>query len=71
MLSKQPIQTQQKSCPECGGERILAAGTPTMGVYNAQIKRWFGVPTSPLNALVCVDCGYTVFYARNPSQLRR
>lgn len=66
-LARQP---QPKPCPECGGERIPAKGTPTMAVFNAQVKRLFGVPTSALDALVCTRCGYITFYARNPAQLK-
>jgi len=70
IVSEFVTQLHLTPCPHCGGERVLAVGTPMMSVANRALTTWRGVPRSNLDAVVCTHCGYTILYARNPSKLK-
>jgi hypothetical protein len=67
------INNPIKSCPECGGKRVIAtlqtdtAGGPRFMKYPAN-KLWNN-PTSDILTLVCINCGYASLYAKNPERL--
>ncbi|MBV9689126.1 MAG: hypothetical protein JO202_05375 [Ktedonobacteraceae bacterium] len=63
-----------KPCPECGGERVEAHCTYQLVQVNIPTEklRRYSLPNlghSPVSALVCVNCGYTTFYAQHPDRL--
>jgi predicted nucleic-acid-binding Zn-ribbon protein len=69
-MNELPIQPQLKPCPECGGERLQAECGPGMYLTRSQGKKLFNISMNALIAIVCTQCGYTVFYTANPSRLR-
>lgn len=54
-------------CPECGGERVNASCDYHMNVQVTAEGAFFP-KTSPLQALVCTNCGYTTLYATRPDK---
>ncbi len=61
-------------CPKCAGKRTSAFLTSYGGVQLVQerhgsIDALFGKNRSDLDAIVCINCGYTEFYARKPKNL--
>jgi hypothetical protein len=52
------------ACPECGGPRINAEAYSGMQVVVPGT-----VQSSQLRAVVCVGCGQTTFYAKEPDRL--
>ncbi|MBV9019857.1 MAG: hypothetical protein JOZ71_04015 [Ktedonobacteraceae bacterium] len=61
-------------CPECGGERVEANCTYQLVQVHIPMEklRRYSLPNlghSSVSALVCIDCGYTMFYAQHPRQL--
>lgn len=52
------------ACPECGGPRINAEAYSGMQVVVPGT-----VQSSQLRAVVCVRCGHTTFYAKEPDRL--
>jgi ClpX C4-type zinc finger len=60
-------------CPECQSERVLAKPggnyvrlASTTDTFPGFTGRW-----TDLWAFVCLTCGYTTFYAKNPEHLTR
>lgn len=66
-MSKQISLSLPTPCPECGGERVVAQTTNYMSVYKPGTLARSG---SLLKSLVCITCGYTVFYAVEPAKLK-
>jgi hypothetical protein len=60
---------QPTPCPECGGQRVIAAATQSMRVGRPPgfALGWLG--TSPMWAVVCVNCGMTTLYAKEPHKV--
>lgn len=51
-------------CPECGGPRVTA------DTYSGvQIVASGSHQSSELRALVCIACGHTTFYAKEPERM--
>lgn len=72
----------EKKCPKCGGEEIAEAEATeytsagrtvqTVATYeNPNALMFRGRRESTLHAYVCVQCGYTEFYAQGPGNLRQ
>jgi predicted nucleic-acid-binding Zn-ribbon protein len=60
-----------RPCPECGGARVHAyiASVPgSLSVANVESGGIFP-KFSELRAVVCTNCGYTTFYAKQPEKL--
>jgi len=55
-------------CPECRAERAVAQGMSTMQLTTTNISL---DSTTELWALVCPQCGYTTFYAKDPNKLTK
>jgi predicted nucleic-acid-binding Zn-ribbon protein len=53
----------EQACPKCAGTRVEARPLP-IGVSTR------GGHESPVQAVVCLDCGYIEFYASKPDQLK-
>lgn len=51
-------------CPECGGTRVAADAYSGM-----QLVASGSHESSELRALVCVACGHTTFYAKEPDRM--
>ncbi len=51
-------------CPECGGTRVAADASS-----GVQIVASGSHHSSELRALVCVMCGHTTFYAKEPEHM--
>ncbi len=51
-------------CPECGGARVAADAYSGVQIVASRSKQ-----SSELLALVCVACGHTTFYAKEPSRM--
>jgi hypothetical protein len=51
-------------CPECGGTRVAADAYSGMQLVASGTHR-----SSELRALVCVMCGHTTFYAKEPERM--
>lgn len=51
-------------CPDCGGKRVMSECGPRMHIRITLFS------STSLQALVCVDCGYTKLYAKEPYKLR-
>lgn len=65
-------QPAPSPCPECGTTRIAAEGLNTVRVVRSDVNllsKGSSSNNSELWALVCPNCGYTSFYAKNPSHL--
>lgn len=59
-------------CPQCQTERILAeAGNNVRVVEQHSGLRGAASAHSELWAIVCPNCGYTTFYAKNPDKLAK
>ncbi len=61
---------QPSPCPECHGERFPAAAINSvrltaLGTALPGITGGF----TEMYALVCANCGYTMFYAKDPSHI--
>jgi predicted nucleic-acid-binding Zn-ribbon protein len=69
-MSELSIQPQLNPCSECGGERVQAECGTGMYILNSQKKKLFNLSSNVLTAIVCIHCGYTTLYTRNPSQLK-
>ncbi|HZU66441.1 MAG TPA: hypothetical protein VFA09_04115 [Ktedonobacteraceae bacterium] len=56
------------SCPECGTMRVVAEGISSTRVHKPGSSFVPGIThsDSELWALVCPNCGYTTFYAKEP-----
>lgn len=52
-------------CPECGGQRVVVACDPRMGLEVTMLSYVH------LVAHVCVVCGYATLYAEKPEKLNR
>jgi predicted nucleic-acid-binding Zn-ribbon protein len=52
-----------KKCPKCGSEN-LDRGRIGPGVvgYTSHNQRFLSNPVGPIDAEVCLDCGYTELY---------
>jgi len=60
------------TCPECQSERMLAEAGNNVRVVEHQSGGWEAVSAhSELWAVVCTNCGYTTFYAKNPDKLAK
>lgn len=60
-----PIPTP---CPQCGGARGLAEAAATVRLVRPGTILQ-GRHSSALWAVVCVTCGYTDFYAKEPAEV--
>ena len=76
-MSDQTQRPLPKPCPECGGERTFTKYNKQY--LNREIKLvqpssaygfLMDMNSSPLDALTCLSCGYTTFYAARPDKLR-
>jgi rubredoxin len=52
-------------CPECGGQRVVVACDPRMGLEVTMLSYVH------LVAHVCNVCGYTTFYAEKPEKFQK
>lgn len=57
-------ETRPIACPECGGTRVAADAYSGM-----QIVASGSHESTELRALVCVACGHTTFYAKEPERM--
>ncbi len=57
--------TISKTCPECGGDRMLYNAGPAIVSY-AQNSKFD--PTRPFWTCICTACGNTTFYLREPEK---
>lgn len=65
ILNKSLEETHPTSCPDCGGERRWVEVKPGMYLTNPQSKKIFPSSSIVVDAIVCLNCGYTTFYARD------
>jgi predicted nucleic-acid-binding Zn-ribbon protein len=55
-------------CPQCGGQRVgMGCSADTLLTRG---NRFSGASVTGLKALVCLACGYTMFYAENLSKIQ-
>ena len=52
-------------CPECGGQRVVVACDPRMGLEVTMLS------SVHLWAHVCVICGHSTFYAEQPEKFQK
>lgn len=52
-------------CPECGGQRVMVACDPRMGLEVTMLS------TVHFFAQVCTLCGHSTLYVENPEQFRK
>ncbi len=71
-MNEQTQQPTPKPCPECGGERIHTKYTKQYPAVEIKLTTLLGLlkPSSTINALTCLTCGYTMLYAAQPDKLR-
>ena len=60
---QQPSQPTIAPCPQCGGQRIGMACSQEMQLMRKSKIGYYSI--SEVTALVCLACGYTMFYAQN------
>ncbi len=76
-MDEQPHDPSLRPCPECGGQRVqvsISTIAPGNLIQVTQLKRKTSLFSSKsnqsyLNALACINCGYTAIYAKQPSNL--
>lgn len=76
-----PPDAPQEQCGRCGGPvecfQLYVQTAQGLGLLEIQNpagprESWHGrVPHAPTEAWVCLDCGYTELYTRNPRSLRQ
>lgn len=72
MSSDSVVRPAPSVCPECGKNRVIADGVSTLRVARSgagPIGKGLTNNDSEFWALVCVGCGHTTLYAKNPSHL--
>ena len=60
------------TCPKCHGERVLRATNIFINGSNKQKQahaRFVTTPVSPVQALVCTNCGYLEIWANDLNKL--
>lgn len=62
------MSTMLVKCEKCGGD--LVVGTLRAQGVEILVLGTMSVGKSPVEAHVCVECGYTALFAANPSALR-
>jgi len=70
-MNEQQQDPSLRPCPECGGQRTFTKYTKQYPNVEIKLKRpGLFMNTSPIDALTCLTCGYTTFYATHPENLR-
>ncbi len=64
MTARTAARPGPSPCPECGGARVAAAAYSGMQIVASGSHQ-----SSELRALVCVACGHTTFYAKEPERM--
>ena len=69
------MSPEPRLCPRCGGEQQSTnLIIPTLPMNSnrliVRIGGIFSQKYTPLNAWVCLTCGYTELYAESPGNLR-
>ncbi len=52
------------ACPECGGARVAADAYSGMQIVASGSRE-----STELRAVVCVACGHTTFYVKEPARM--
>lgn len=71
-MSKHQIEAPTPSpCPECGGERISGEAISYVRVTRlGATLPGISAPVTSCWALVCLQCGHTTLYAKDPARLK-
>ncbi len=64
MAAKTAHAPRPVACPECGGARVAADAYTGMQIVASRSHQ-----STELRALVCVTCGHTTFYAKEPERM--